>query len=80
LVLIKTKLRRLWEDIYKKDNVLESIENPCLPEKQCSYLESILDKMAPSNRSRITRPIYRKNKLFLYLAEPATNYMGLIEY
>jgi hypothetical protein len=80
LVLIKTKLHRLWEGIYKKDNILESIENPYSPKKQRSYLESILDKIAPSNRSRITRPIYRKNKLFLYLAEPATNYIGLIKY
>jgi hypothetical protein len=80
LALIKTKLRRLWEGIYKKDNVLESIENPCSPKKQCSYLESVLDKMAPSNRSRVIRPIHGKNKLFLYLAEPITDRIGLMEY
>ena len=77
---MKTKLRRLWEGIYKKDNVLESIENPYLPEKQRSYLESVLDKIAPSNRSRVARPTRGKDKLFLYLAELATDRIGLMEY
>ena len=77
---MKTKLRRLWEGIYKKDNVLESIESPYSPEKQRSYLESVLDKMAPSNKSRVARLTRRKDKLFSYLAELATNRIGLIEY
>jgi hypothetical protein len=77
---MKTKLRRLWEGIYKKDNVLESMENPCLPEKQRSYLESVLDEMAPSNRSRVARLTRGKDELFLYLAESATDRMGLMEY
>jgi hypothetical protein len=77
---MKTKLCRLWEGIYKKDNVLESIENPCLLEKQRSYLESVLDEMALSNRSRVARLTRGKDELFLYLAKLATNYMGLIEY
>ena len=77
---MKTKLRRLWEGIYKKDNVLESIENHYSPEKQRSYLESVLDKMAPSNKSRVARLTRKKDKLFLYLAEPATNCIGLMEY
>ena len=80
LASMKIKLRRLWEGIYKKDNVLESIENPCSPKKQRSYLESVLDKIAPSNRSRVARLTRGKDELFLYLAKPATNRMGLIEY
>jgi hypothetical protein len=36
--------------------------------------------MAPSNRSRVIRPTRGKDELFLYLAEPVTDHMGLMEY
>jgi hypothetical protein len=53
---MRTKLRRLWESTYKKDDVLEHAEHPLSPQKQRSYLEGVLDEMAPSNRSRVARP------------------------
>jgi hypothetical protein len=36
--------------------------------------------MAPSNRSRVARPTRGKDELFLYLAEPVTDRIGLMEY
>jgi len=77
----RIKLRRLWEGIYKKSDVLESTENPHQsPQKQRSYLESVLDGMAPLNRSRVPMPTRGKDELFLYLAEPPTDHLGLMEY
>jgi hypothetical protein len=43
-------------------------------------LESVLNKIAPLNRLRVLMLIRGKDKLFLYLAKPLTNYLGLIEY
>jgi len=43
-------------------------------------VESVLDEMAPSNRSRVARPTRGKDELFLYLAKLATDHISLIEY
>jgi hypothetical protein len=80
LLSMRTKLRRLWEGTYKKDDVLGSTENPSLPQKQRSYLEGVLDGMAPLNRSRVPKPTRGKDELFLYLAKPPTDHLGLMEY
>jgi hypothetical protein len=80
LLLIIIKLCRLQKGIYKKDNVLRSAKNPLSPKKQRFYLKSVLDKIAPLNRLRVLRLIRGKDKLFLYLAKPLTNYLGLVKY
>jgi hypothetical protein len=51
-----------------------------LPQKKQSFLEGVLNEMAPLNRSRVARPTRTKDKLFLYLAEPPFDYLGLIKY
>ena len=45
-----------------------------------SYLEDILNQMIPSNLSCPIRPTRSKDELFLYLAEPPTDLLGVIEY
>ena len=77
---MRTKLRRLWEGSYKKDDVLGRAKHPLSPEKRGSFLEGVLSEMAPSSRSRVARLTRGKDKLFLYLAKLATNYISLIEY
>jgi hypothetical protein len=77
---MKTKIRRLWENNYKDDN--GSIRSDQSPEPKIlmSYLEDILNQMAPSNLSRPVRPTRLKDELFLYLAEPPTDLLGVAEY
>jgi len=70
----------LWQSSYKKDDGLGRVERPFSPERQGSYLEGILNEMAPSNRLRVARPTRGKDELFLYLAEPPTDHLGLLEY
>ena len=45
-----------------------------------SYLENILNQIAPSNLLYSERPTRIKNKLYLYLAKPPTNLLEVIEY
>jgi hypothetical protein len=45
-----------------------------------SYLEDILNQIVPSNLLYSERPIYSRDKLFLYLAEPPTDLLGITEY
>jgi hypothetical protein len=51
-----------------------------LPQKKQSFLEGVLNEMAPSNRSRVARLTRIKDELFLYLAKPPFDYLGLIKY
>ena len=50
------------------------------PEKTISYLENILNQIAPSNLLYPERPIYIKDEFYLYLAKPSTNLLGVIKY
>ena len=77
---MRTKLRRLWEGSYKKDDVLGRAKHPLSPEKRGSFLEGVLSEMAPSSRSRVARLTRGKDELFLYLAEALTDQLGLMEY
>ena len=77
---MRTKLRRLWEGSYKKDDVLGHAKHPLLPEKRGSFLEGVLSKMAPSSQSCVIRLTRGKDELFLYLAEALTDQLGLMEY
>jgi hypothetical protein len=45
-----------------------------------SYLEDILNQMAPSNLLYPKRPIYSRDELSLYLAKPPTDLLGITEY
>lgn len=49
------------------------------PEK-ISYLNSILNKVAPSTLSRATRPSRTKDQLALYLEESCIDSLGVMEY
>jgi hypothetical protein len=80
LKTIKSKLRQMWQTSYKKDDVQGRAEQPLSPEKKALFLEGILNDMAPSSRSRVARPTRGKDELFLYLAEPPTDHLGLMEY
>jgi hypothetical protein len=77
---IKSKLRQMWQTSHKKDNVQGRAKQPLSPEKKALFLEGILNNMAPLSRSRVAWPTRGKDKLFLYLAEPLTDHLGLMEY
>src|SRR6266536_52515 len=53
----KTKLRRLWENTYKSDDLLGRSKRSPDPPKEVSYLEAILNQQAPGNSSRAIRPL-----------------------
>ena len=76
----KTKLRRLWESMYKSEAIPNRAEQSPKPPKEVSYIEAILNAQAPVSASRVTRPSSRKDELFLYLAEPPTDLLGVMEY
>ena len=76
----KTKIRKLWEKEYRDNGISGRTNQSPEPEKTTSYLEDILNQMAPSNLSRPERPTRAKDELYLYLAEPPTNLLGVMEY
>jgi hypothetical protein len=80
LTSMRTKLRRLWESNYKEDTTVSRASRSPEPEREVSYLEGILNQMAPSNLSRPERPTRSKDEFFLYLAEPPTDLLGVAEY
>ena len=76
----KAKLRRLWEKDYKTDDVTRRSKSPELPQK-LSYLEEILNSQAlVSSAKRVARLSSCLDELALYLQEPLTDILGLIEY
>jgi hypothetical protein len=50
------------------------------PEKTISYLEDILNQIASSNLLYPERPSRIKDEFYLYLAEPPTDLLGVMEY
>jgi hypothetical protein len=80
LSLIKTKICKLWEKEYREDNGIGYTNYFPEPERQVSYLEDILNQMAPLNLLYPERPICSRDKLSLYLAEPLTNLLGIAKY
>ena len=50
------------------------------PQEEISYIEAILNAQAPTNSQRATRLTSRKDELHLYLVEPPTNLLGVLEY
>jgi hypothetical protein len=80
LISSKTKLRQLWESAYKPDEDSGRLERSPEPVEQESYLERILNQQAPTSMSRSTRPSARKDEMYLYLQEPPTALLGVMEY
>ncbi len=74
----KAKLKKLQEEDYKSDLLLNREKSPELAEKP-SFLESILNVKAPANHTKVTRPTQRRDQLVLYLEE-APNITPVIEY
>jgi hypothetical protein len=75
----RTKLKSLWERDYKTDSMPGLLEKSPEPAKKPSYLESILDKVAPIS-AQVPRPGGRRDELALYLEEPVIGHIiGSIE-
>src|SRR6266536_1592951 len=76
----KANLKRLWESTYKQEAIVSRSEKSPELEQKPSFLESILDEMAPTSVAKVTRPIARRDQLFLYLEERPISHIGLMEY
>jgi hypothetical protein len=76
----KAKLKKIWEDSYKKEVVLQREKSPPVAPRELSYLESILQKVAPAESALSLRPLAHRDQLFLYLEEPVIRHIGLMEY
>jgi hAT family C-terminal dimerisation region len=43
-------------------------------------MEAILNSQAPNTTARVQKPTFRRDELHLYLTEPPTDLLGVIEY
>jgi hypothetical protein len=68
----------MWERDYKQE--IPRSEMSPEPTKTPSFLEAILNKVAPILLARVTCPNTRQDELFLYLAESPVNHLPVIEY
>jgi hypothetical protein len=75
----KMKFKRLWEETYKRADDLMRLSRSPEPPEQRSYLESILDQVAPTAGST-SRASLRQDQLAQYIAEGPVLNMGLLEY
>jgi len=76
----KTKLRRLWENKYKRAEVGPSLSQSPEPEPQTSFFEDILNRVAPTRETVVPTPTATRDQLFLYLEEPQNTEYGLLTY
>jgi len=77
----KTKLKRYWEQNYKGSSTASNRARSKTPDPQeKSYLETMLDSMAPANSSSRNRTFARRDQLTEYLAEPLNDTIGPLEY
>jgi hypothetical protein len=75
----KARLRQLWEEVYKGEP--NQSANELAPEQaQFSYLESVLNSVAPPSSTQRPRPTTRRDQLTLYLEEPPVDHLGVMEY
>lgn len=75
----KTKLRQLWESKYKSD--IRDIPRENTPDAPAvDYLENLFNRVAPVNIHAPPRPNARRDQLTLYLEEPPTAQIGVMEY
>ena len=70
-------MKALWER--DAESTVGQRETSPEPAKQPSYLESILDKVAPIS-AQVPRPSSRRDELALYLDEPVIGHIGVMEY
>lgn len=75
----KTKLRALWEAKYKGE--VQQISRESIPEQPAVlYLGGLLNNLAPVNATAVPRPNGRRDQFALYLKEPPTAQIGLMDY
>jgi hypothetical protein len=75
----KANLKRLWESKYKTDDVIQ-VERSPEPSRQASFIENILDSIAPSSTANTPRPTARYDQLHWYLQEGPVRHIGVMEY
>ena len=75
----KAKLRKLQENTYKEESLTRVKRSPD-PEPELSYLESVLNTVAPTSITKLLRPTSRKDQLYLYLEEAPISYIRVINY
>src|SRR6266487_2049095 len=75
----KTQLKRLWDIKYKTDINLDRLSSP-EPTTRPSFIEEILDKVAPPSSSNVVRPTTRRDQLALYLEEAPISHIGVMDY
>jgi hypothetical protein len=71
----KTKLKKLWTDKYKKADALAVVAPP-----KVSFLEEILNRVAPTSDNAVPTATSQHDQLWLYLDEPPNTQLGLMEY
>src|SRR6266536_3378207 len=75
----KTQLKRLWDIKYKTDINPDRLSSP-EPATRPSFIEEILDKVAPPSSSNVARPTTRRDQLALYLEEAPISHIGVMDY
>jgi len=75
----KAKLKKLWEEEYKNNDDTSRVSRSLEPPSQPSFIESILDSVAPSTAGP-SRASLRQDQLVQYLAEPPNGTIPLLEY
>lgn len=85
LVTAKTKVKKLWEDKYKRASVnsratMSPEPAPAVPSIEKDYLKSVLNAAAPITRARPTVVSGRRDQYYHYLQEPSIEHVGVMEY
>ena len=77
----RTKLKKLWIDEYRPELGRVVQQSPEPEPVKISYIETILNKRSRTGTvEQIPKPSGRKDELDLYLKEPLTSKIGVIEY
>lgn len=74
----KADVRKIWEDMYKQETVIQRPQSPREAEQPVDYLAGIISKVAPLALAP-TRHLSRKDQLTLYLEEPLSQ-MNIMDY
>jgi hypothetical protein len=77
----RTKLKKLWMDEYRPELGRVAQQSPEPEPVKISYIETILNKRSRTGTvEQIPKPLRRKDELDLYLKEPPTSKVRVIEY
>jgi hypothetical protein len=74
----KPKVKKLWDDVYKRENVVIRPQSPPSRASSVDYLENILSQVAPQLAAP-TRTSSRKDQYAQYLDEPVSK-IPIMEY